>query len=253
MNNSGHDRRTSQDSLLGRAIPNGDQAMETMVALLRRKSPCLRRFADLGSIGGDLGLLLLEEFPLSEGVHLHFVDCVVAEPRHADYQIHGERVEHLTMSLEEPQWVREVRDRGPFEVIVSGTTFHRQSDLRKWRSFREIYDLLQPGGIFLNLDYVSTASEASQELFQDTVAAKRRATGVWPEHPHEDGHQTTELVCSCGKSSPAPAELQCDWLRQMGYEEVEVFTKYLGVGLFGGTRPRGESSSDRVYRLTDVG
>jgi hypothetical protein len=35
----------------------------------------------------------------------------------------------------------------------------------------------------------------------------------------------------------APVEAQCDWLRALGYEEVDCFFKTFELALFGGRRP----------------
>jgi hypothetical protein len=35
----------------------------------------------------------------------------------------------------------------------------------------------------------------------------------------------------------APVEAQCDWLREIGYEDVDCYFKVLELAVFGGRRP----------------
>jgi hypothetical protein len=41
----------------------------------------------------------------------------------------------------------------------------------------------------------------------------------------------------------APLEVQCDWLRSIGFESVECFLKVAELAVFGGLKPGGSSEA----------
>jgi tRNA (cmo5U34)-methyltransferase len=60
-----------------------------------------------------------------------------------------------------------VKTKGPFSVIISGFSIYHQNDGRKQELYSEIFELLKPGGLFLNLGHVSSSSEWISSLFEE--------------------------------------------------------------------------------------
>lgn len=136
------------------------QAGERMLVDLLPAAPV--RVLDLGCGDGRLGTLVAE--------HRSSVGAVVgvdrsppmldrARERFADDQRVTVSPWDLTRS------VAPLGDDGPFDVIVSGFAIHHLEDERKRSLFAEVAALLAPGGRFLNLEVVASASPARHAEF----------------------------------------------------------------------------------------
>lgn len=124
-------------------------------------------------------------------------------------------------------------------MIVSGFAIHHQRDEGKQALYAEIFGLLKPGGIFLNLEHVASLSILGErgfdELFVDSLYAF---------HPQQGSQQTRVEIDQAYYNRLdkvanilAPVEIQCDWLRAIGFEEVDCFLKIFELALFGGIKP----------------
>lgn len=54
-----------------------------------------------------------------------------------------------------------------FDLIISGFSIHHIDNEQKKRLYKDIYKLLKPKGIFLNLEHVSSPTNGLEELFND--------------------------------------------------------------------------------------
>ncbi|HSS04308.1 MAG TPA: methyltransferase domain-containing protein, partial [Solirubrobacterales bacterium] len=100
-------------------------------------------------------------------------------------------------------------DMGPLDAVVSGLAIHHLEDERKGELFEEIHTLLTPGGVFANLDLVTSASSRLHERF-------RREIGRTQDDP------TDRL---------ADLSDQMGWLRNAGFTEVDCHFKWLELSL----------------------
>src|SRR5205823_2171265 len=145
----------------------------------------------------------------------------------------GTRVTTVEADLGTPIWLNGIH--GSFDAIVSGFAIHHLPDARKRALYREIRDLLNSGGVFLNAEHVASAAPRGEEMFNDAMAEhlfqRRRERGeeVTFEQVKRDLLERPDRAANI----LAPVEEQCAWLREMGFREVDCYWKYFELAIFG--------------------
>jgi tRNA (cmo5U34)-methyltransferase len=218
-------------------IPFGAEQIEVMLRLLEAGGRPIGRFLDLGSGGGILAAAVLHLFPGAQGTLVDFSEPMMAEAR----QLLQARFPALLFALADfgdPGWLRWVLGRAPFDAVVSGYAIHHQPDPRKRELYREIFDLLAPGGLFVNLEHVSSPSpwveKLYEEQFVDSLFGFQRSRGS--KKSREEVAE--EFLRRPDKEANilAPVEDQCGWLREIGFADVDCYFKTFELAVFGGRR-----------------
>jgi tRNA (cmo5U34)-methyltransferase len=130
---------------------------------------------------------------------------------------------------------------GKYDFVYSMNAIHHLDVLEKKRLYCRVFDELKPGGLFVNSDPVTPASERSEEwqfnLWIDWMQkiARERDLKI------EGG--MIEKVPSGYKRKPEnkPSGLfeQMQMLQEIGFQDVDCFYKYGIFTLFGGTKQHG--------------
>jgi tRNA (cmo5U34)-methyltransferase len=196
----------------------------------------LSNFLDLGCGDGVLGYAILERYPNAKGVFADFSEPMLnaARARLGKYPTQS----FVEVDYATPNWIASVEPYAPFDVIVSGFSIHHQPDERKYEVYQEIFDLLSPRGVFLNLEHVASADKVIEGLFDDLMIDAQYGyfQSEGDTRSREDIAQTYYYRPDKAANILAPMDLQCEWLRQIGYQHVDCYLKIFELALFGGVR-----------------
>lgn len=221
------------------AVPLAIEQIEMMLQLLAiARGGRVANFLDLGCGEGVLASAILNEHPDARGVLVDFSKPMLdAASRHL--QPFGTRVEFLEADFHQSGWVRRVAPHAPFEAVVSSFAIHHLPEERKRALFQEIFDLLAPEGLFINIEHVYSATRWTESVLDDYMIY-----AIFGEElKTSPGRKRAEIAREFYARAPqeagslAPLEVQCDWLREIGFEDVECFLKVQELAVFGGQRP----------------
>jgi tRNA (cmo5U34)-methyltransferase len=217
-------------------VPESRTQLDVLLHLVRGRARPTRTIVDLGCGDGVLLGTLLEALPDARGVACDFSPAMLALARDRLAPF-GPRAHVAETDLRRDAW-RAHATSAP-DLVVSGFAIHHLPDARKRALYGEIFDALAPGGTFLNLEHVASATPAIETLADDAIvafqAAVRRAAGEQVDitalrAAHDARPDKADNIL-------APVETQCAWLRERGFADVDVFWKWFELALFGGTRP----------------
>ena len=228
--------RTFIDEIRG-GVPYAADQIAVMLRVIAAGGVPVRRIADLGCGSGVIARAILAQYPDATAVLVDFSEPMLAAARR-ELGAHLPAPQFVVGDLADPGWVGAVRAHAPFDVVASSYAIHHLSDARKRALYAEIHDLLAPGGLFVNVEHVASRTpriEAmSDALMIDSIHAFQCAKGAVlsrEQVAHDFVHRPDKAA-----NILAPVELQCDWLRAIGYNEVDCFFKVFELAVFGGRR-----------------
>ena len=183
-----------------------------------------RRILDLGAGDGRLLALLRLDRPEARGVATDASPTMLdaARARFAG----DELVEVVAHDLDAP--LGDLADvgtaaeaavtggTGAFDAVVSCFAIHHCSHARKRALYAEVFALLEPGGVFYNLEHVASPTAELHEAFFVAMGMTLA-----------DEDRSNQLL---------DVETQVAWLREIGFEQVDCFWKWRELALFGGVK-----------------
>jgi tRNA (cmo5U34)-methyltransferase len=211
-------------------VPLLDVQEDVLARLLARGGRPVNRFLDLGAGAGGVSELVLSTQPDSHGVLVDFSEPML-ERAAAHLAAYDGRWQAVRGDLNDPAWPQALPD-GRYDAIVSGLAIHHIPAERKLGLFAESFELLEPGGVFVNMDYVSIEGPL-EGLFDEEMRAK----AVDHEHAGGGTRSAEEVDIEDDDDRPDSIEDQLRWLRDVGFEQVQVHFKWAEAAVYGGARP----------------
>jgi SAM-dependent methyltransferase len=156
-------------------LPRQSEAERTIVENILPRH--VTRVLDLGTGDGHLLGLIRRSFPTARAVGVDISEPMLAAAR---TQFAGASdVEFLLHDLSEPL----TGNLGTFDVVFSGLAIHHLLHERKRSLFREVFDLLEPGGVFCVFDVVASPTHPTSTSEPRLPSASARRTNTPPTAP----------------------------------------------------------------------
>ncbi len=211
-------------------LPLLDVQEDLVRRLFERHRRPVGRFLDLGAGDGAMSALLRSAAPGSEAVLVDFSEPMLARaeqrlgPPASGWQA-------VRADLARPDWRAALPDAGPYGAAISSYAIHHLRAERKRGLFAELFELLEPGAMFVNLDVVTITGPLTG-LFDEQMALNDAAWTGQAGHEHADA-----LPDDGSEDRPDSAWSQLEWLREAGFTDVELHFKWAEGAIFGGTVP----------------
>ncbi len=182
---------------------------EGEAALLEFIRPGTRRILDLGTGDGRLLAFVRHQHPETEAAAVDFSPAMLEAVRKRFAQ--DSRVTVIEHNMDAP-----LRALGQFDAVISSFAIHHLVHERKRTLYEEIYGLLNPGGVFCNLEHVASPTPRLHEEFLHRIGFT-----VETEDP------SNKLL---------DVETQLGWLREFGFVDVDCQWKWRELALLTGVR-----------------
>jgi len=193
---------------LGRAdsIPHRVEGESTLLEFI---PATVRRVLDLGTGDGRLLALVKRGHPDATAVAIDFSPSMLEAARK---RFGGDpSVAVISHDLD-----NSLSDLGKFDAVVSSFAIHHLAHDRKRALYTEIHRALNPGGVFCNLEHVSSPTPELHDEFLLRIGYTRET-----EDP------SNKLLA---------LEIQLGWLREVGFVDVDCFWKWRELALLAGRK-----------------
>jgi tRNA (cmo5U34)-methyltransferase len=209
-----------------RLLPLIDVQEDLVGKIFARAGRQVTRFLDIGAGDGASSALLRSIYPEAEAVLVDFSEPMLER---AGARLGSGGWIAARGDLSTPAW-RESLPEGTYDAAVSSYAIHHLTSERKRGLFAELFDLLEPGAMFVNTDVV-TIEGPLEGLFDEEIIARAAAMH------HGSDHDREEPFDDHSEDRPDPAQDQLVWLREAGFAPVELQFKWAEGAIFGATKP----------------
>jgi len=211
------------DNLILKLIPYYHEMIDSLIASLPFNTINSIKVLDLGCGTGNVSLAVKKRFPNSRITCVDLAENMIemAQLKLSEY----DDIQYQVADFSEMVFDYE------YDAVVSSLAMHHlRTDEDKKKLYIKIYDALQDGGVFYNADWILGPNNYLNNVYLEKwkeFMLKRvplaEIEGKWlPKHYDED----------------VPSKLinHIDWLKDIGFKDVDVVWKYYGNAVFGGVK-----------------
>jgi tRNA (cmo5U34)-methyltransferase len=217
--------------------PIRDMQAEMAVRMIPHPLDRAIRLLDLCAGFGALAISILKSYPKAKALCIDVSEAMtkLGRERTAGF---GERIEFVQASLNTDDWLKFIT--GTYDAVVSAQALTRfMSPARRKSLYKEIFNIVTPGGCFINADDVCAPTPALRKRYNAALnqwleGYIQEASGDTPQFLkyREDSPVKDSELCSDGV-----LDQELSWLREAGFEDVDCFWKFGMMTIYGGFRP----------------
>ncbi len=211
------------DNTILKLIPKYNEMIDSMISVIPFESSDKFKLLDLGCGTGNVTKAAKKKFPNS------MINCIdIAENMIQMAKIKLEDYDDITYHVGD---FSEVDFEEKFDVVVSSLALHHiKTDTDKRNFYIKIYEVLKPGGVFMNSDYVLGSSDILSKIYR-----KKWINYMLLNVPENEVNEKW-IPKEMEEDYPAPLINHLKWLNETGYKSVDVVWKYYGYAVYCGTR-----------------
>jgi tRNA (cmo5U34)-methyltransferase len=240
-NSAAWDEQASRDFIQsGRYfVPERERQIQTIAALVSHDAQPGWAI-DLGCGEGLLAQALLEKVASLQVLALDGSPAMLklAQARLARF---GQRFQAQLFDFFDRSWPELT---APLQALVSSLAIHHLDSSQKRALFREVFDLLAPGGRLLIADVIEPASPQGWKLAAEAWDEAVRERSLELDGSLEGFTRFEQLRWNTYRyfdpqdiDRPSPLFEQLKWLEGTGFTGVDVFWMRAGHAIFGGVKP----------------
>ncbi|MGM9946018.1 MAG: class I SAM-dependent methyltransferase [Lysinibacillus sp.] len=211
-------------------IPFGAEQASLMLEVVKHfvKEPKL--IMDLGCGNGFLAEILLRTYPTAKAMCMDHSAPMIEQAK-----VHMEPFQNRCEIIlaDFSKQITGYAEPNSVDIIVSGYAIHHLPHEMKKALYKEIYNLLKPGGIFINVEHTASATTELEKLYDK----------LFVDHLVEFNKGDREEIASEYYARPDKADnilervdVQVGWLRDIGYQHADCYFKWMELAVFGGVK-----------------
>ena len=205
-----YDQLSSKYSdLIKKCVPRYDELLNTMFLYLEPDFKPLR-ILDLGCGTGNLTQRILEQFPDAQIDALDLSEDILEESRKRfanKSNMNYLQADFKSMNL----------PHGNYDLVMSSIAIHHVEDPFKLKLYKEVYQSLKKGGIFIFAD--QTRGITDEIYLKNIECSTEENWNMWMAH--QDAHDFH-----------SPVAWHLENMKIAGFNEVDLLSKYLMWGVF---------------------
>jgi tRNA (cmo5U34)-methyltransferase len=229
------------------AVPDREEQIASIVALLPFDREAAFRVVEAGSGEGYLSEVILACFPNASVLALDGSELMRSATAERLSRF-GDRFSVEAFDIEDLTWVE--RADGA-DSLVSSLCVHHLRGNDKQRMFTNLANVLRTGGALIIADLVEPRHEVARQFLADTWDYETRRRSA--DRPgNDDGWKAfVEEEWNIYRvpdemDRPSPLAEQLEWLASAGFDPVDCFWMKAGHAVYGGFLPGGSPDAQYV-------
>jgi SAM-dependent methyltransferase len=192
---------------------------EGEAVLLEHIPPDAKRVLDLGTGNGRLLKMIKANRPTIRGIGLDISPTMLMVAQESFAMDKDKSLKVIEHDLNNSLLLLQ-SELGTFDAIVTSLTIHHLTHERKRSIYEEVFSLLNHGGVFCNLEHVDSPTANLHEHFLNSICDR---ISKFAREEYSDRLLSLET--------------QLEWLRQIGFVDVDCYWKWLELALIIGIKP----------------
>jgi tRNA (cmo5U34)-methyltransferase len=200
-------------------------AMALVAQAAAATTPHARHVLDVGCGAGNYTLRLLEHVPNLDVTLIDLSQPMLDRARERIKQATTGRIKTIQGDIREVEL-----SEGAFDIVLAAAVLHHLRADQEWRDvFASFHRALRPGGSVWVFDLVESSIPAIQGLMQQRY-------GEYLTRLKDESYRDHVFAYVEKEDTPRPLLFQLDFLRQIGFAQVEVLHKNICFAAFGAVK-----------------